>query len=273
MDKQEIIKGLEGFNGRLHTEIFQAYEQRGNAFGWDRFQTWSRKLSQFLDQELPGESKRLKDKLKPPVALVSIVGESDANAFWREYGDKIASYIESLILDIRNDEYDLPKLVEKDIPKLKDKSSVNIDRNKIFIIHGHDGEAKERTARFITQLGFEPIILNEQANCGLTIIEKIEKYTDVGFAIALYTPDDKGNTENGTEKGKLKSRARQNVVFEHGFLIGRIGRNNVVTLVADDIELPSDISGVVYISDKNWQIDIAKEMKAAGYTVDFNKLL
>ena len=75
------------------------------------------------------------------------------------------------------------------------------------------------------------------------------------------------------ESGELKYRARQNVVFEHGFLIGKIGRENVTPLVEGAIELPNDISGIVYINDKDWQLDIAKEMKAAGYDIDFNKLI
>jgi predicted nucleotide-binding protein len=74
------------------------------------------------------------------------------------------------------------------------------------------------------------------------------------------------------EHSALKPRARQNVVFEHGLLIGKLGRENVVPLVADDIEIPNDISGVVYVRD-DWQKAIAKEMKKAGYEIDFNKVL
>ena len=108
----------------------------------------------------------------------------------------------------------------------------------------------------------------------MTIIEKIENYSnDVGFGIVLYTPDDMGNVKVEADKGELKHRARQNVVFEHGFLIGKIGRENVTPLVEGALELPNDISGIVYINDKDWQLDIAKEMKAAGYEIDFNKLM
>jgi len=32
---------------------------------------------------------------------------------------------------------------------------------------------------------------------------------------------------------ELKPRARQNVVFEHGYLMGKIGRKNVCALVKD----------------------------------------
>jgi predicted nucleotide-binding protein len=89
----------------------------------------------------------------------------------------------------------------------------------------------------------------------------------------LYTPDDMGNVGSKASQGELNFRARQNVVFEHGFLIGKIGRENVTPLVDGAIELPNDISGIVYISDKDWKLDIAREMKAAGYDIDLNKLV
>ena len=272
MNKQDIIKGLNGFRERLLCEVVHAYEQRGSSFGNDRFQTWRRKFSQFLDQYLPGESATLNRKLTHFV-FSTHRGETDTQRFWREDGETIVSYIDSLILDLENDEYEVPELEEEASSLGDSENQTDIDRERIFIVHGHDSEAKERTARFIEKLGFKPIILNEQASRGLTIIEKIEKYSNVGFAIVLYTPDDLGNTQSEATSGNLLPRARQNVIFEHGFLIGKIGRENVVPLVAGNLELPNDISGMVYISDKDWQVDIAKEMKDAGYPIDFNKVL
>lgn len=144
---------------------------------------------------------------------------------------------------------------------------------KVFIVHGHDELTKTKIARFIEKIDYKAIILHEQASGGKTIIEKIEAYTDVGFAIVLYTADDLGNGKDEASSGSLNNRARQNVIFEHGYLIAKLGRDKVVPLVVGDVEMPSDISGVVYVSDTNWQITIAKEMKQAGYAVDFNKLM
>lgn len=144
--------------------------------------------------------------------------------------------------------------------------------NKIFIVHGRDNEAKLEVARFLEKLNLKPIILHEQASEGKTIIEKIESYTDVGYAIVLYTPCDIGGLK-GTNNEELKDRARQNVVFEHGYLIGKIGRNKVSALIKGNIETPNDISGVVYINmSGSWEIDLAKELKSAGYKIDFNSL-
>jgi predicted nucleotide-binding protein len=145
---------------------------------------------------------------------------------------------------------------------------------RVFIVHGHDESAQNKAARFIEKLGFEAIILHEKASSGRTIIEKIEHYSDVGFAIVLYTPDDVGNIKSETEN--LNNRARQNVVFEHGYLIGKLGRENVSALVDGKLELPNDISGVVYISldeASAWQLRLGKEMKQSGYNIDMNKLI
>jgi len=269
MNKKEVITGLENFKERLTGEIIEAFETRGRSFGDDRFATWRRKFSHFLDEFLPGESSTLNAKLTH-YAYVAHRGESDAQRFWRVDGDSMLAYIDSLILDVQNDEYDFK---EETTPEPVKNKEGDLPKNKVFIVHGHAEDAKEKTARFIENLGFEAIILHEQASRSRTIIEKIEDYSnDVGFGIVLYTPDDMGNVKDEAETGTLKYRARQNVVFEHGFLMGKIGRENVVPLVEGNVELPNDISGIVYVSDKDWQIDIAKEMSDAGYEIDFNKL-
>lgn len=151
---------------------------------------------------------------------------------------------------------------------------VKLDKSQVFIVHGHDEEAKSKTARFIEKLGLKPIILHEQASSSKTVIEKIETYSNVGFGIVLYTPCDIGAKDE--ENPNLKNRARQNVVFEHGFLIGKIGRQNVCALVKGEIETPNDISGVVYVKmdiDDAWHLKIARELKNSGYEIDMNKVI
>lgn len=146
-------------------------------------------------------------------------------------------------------------------------------KNKVFIVHGHDETAKQTVARFLEKCRFEAIILHEQPDGGSTIIEKIEKYTDVVFAIILYTPCDIGRAK---KEKKGKARARQNVVFEHGYLIGKLSRERVCALVKDGVEIPGDMSGVVYkvMDDAGaWKAEVLKEMKNAGISVDANKLL
>ncbi|MHC5310961.1 TIR domain-containing protein [Myroides sp. LJL116] len=164
--------------------------------------------------------------------------------------------------------------IKSSLVKHVTKKSSGLDKSKVFIVHGHDDLAKNEVARFIEKLGLKAIILHEQANSGKTIIEKIEEFSNVGFGIVLYTPCDIGSNKNN--KDELKFRARQNVVFEHGYLIGKIGRNNVCALVKDQIETPNDISGVVYIPldyHKAWQVAIAKELRNSDYEIDMNLVI
>jgi len=158
-------------------------------------------------------------------------------------------------------------------------ANINLNDNKslskteVFIVHGHDDLAKIKAARFVEKLGLKPIILHEQSSSGKTIIEKIEEYSNVGFGIVLYTQCDVG-AKKGDEKN-LKPRARQNVVFEHGYLIGKIGRQNVCALVKNEVEIPNDISGVVYVKmddEESWHLKLAKELRNSGYQIDMNKL-
>lgn len=147
-------------------------------------------------------------------------------------------------------------------------------KEKVFIVHGHDSAALQETARTLERLGFEAIILHEQPDTGFTIIEKIERYTDVAFAVVLYTECDLGRDKEA-KPNEEKFRARQNVVFEHGYLIAKLGRERICALVKGNVETPGDIEGVVYIPMDNggaWKTKIVTNMKAVGLQVDANKL-
>ncbi len=148
---------------------------------------------------------------------------------------------------------------------------------KVFVVHGHDEAMKQAAARMLEQLGLKPVILHEHPNKGRTIIEKFTDYSDVGFAVVLLSPDDFGYSKD-QPPDSAKPRARQNVVFELGFFIGKIGRSRVAALYREhaSFEKPSDFEGVAYTafdSAGNWRFEIAKELKACGYDVDANKLL
>lgn len=143
--------------------------------------------------------------------------------------------------------------------------------SKIFIVHGHDGEARETVARFLGNIGFDPIILHEQANRGRTVIEKVEANSDVGFAVVLLTPDDLGRAKAGAE---LEPRARQNVLLELGYFIAKLGRDRVCALKRGEVVIPSDFAGVVWTewdSAGAWKTALGKELEAAGYPIDWSK--
>lgn len=147
--------------------------------------------------------------------------------------------------------------------------------HKIFLVHGHDELALHETARFLEKLRQEVVVLREQPNQGRTIVEKFEDYGDVGFAIVLLTADDQGGVKSA-EAADFRPRARQNVIFELGYFNGRLGRNRVCALYRPGVEIPSDYAGVLYIElDERgaWRLHVAKELRAAGLTVDMNDAL
>lgn len=270
MNTEEMLAALGSFKERLERDVLLAYESRGIPYGNERFEAWKTQVSKFLDMNLPGSMRRLDEKLRGKVVAAEF-GVTPLGAFMKAKGNQCTAFIDSLMLDLKNCEYDLD--VAPDASARSVAPQTRPENKRVFIVHGHDDSAKVSTARFVEKLGFEAIILHEQASKGMTIIEKIESYTEVGFAIVLYTPDDTAGAASAIASGGLRGRARQNVVFEHGFLIAKLGRANVVALVSGDVELPSDISGIVYIASATWQIDVAKEMKSAGYLVDFNKII
>ncbi len=157
--------------------------------------------------------------------------------------------------------------IKRESKKMEDN---NIGKTKVFIVHGHDNLTLESVKNLILILGLTPVVLNQKANSGLSLLEKLEKYTDVGFAIILYTPCDKGKEYNSK---RYNVRARQNVVFEHGYLIAKLGKENIAVLKKGNIEMPSDIDGIAYVEGGEWRYKIADEMIAAGYDVDKNKIV
>jgi predicted nucleotide-binding protein len=145
----------------------------------------------------------------------------------------------------------------------------------IFLVHGHSEAALHETARYLEKLNQDVVVLREQPNQGRTIIEKFEDYADVGFAVILMTNDDRGGKYN-VSYDKQMPRARQNVIFEFGYFVGRLGRNRVCALYSEGVEIPSDYSGVLYIpidEQGAWRMMLAKEMRAAGFPVDMNLAL
>jgi predicted nucleotide-binding protein len=145
---------------------------------------------------------------------------------------------------------------------------------RVFVVHGHEEAPREAAARLLERLGLTPIILHEQPNKGRTIIEKFEDYSDVGFAVVLLTPDDRGGRHDEPLEAQ-RLRARQNVWLELGFFLGKLGRGRVCALYRKGVEIPSDYQGVVLeeLDDPGaWKYRLAEELKAAGYTVDMNRV-
>jgi predicted nucleotide-binding protein len=138
---------------------------------------------------------------------------------------------------------------------------------KVFIVHGHDLTAVEQTELLLHRIGLEPVVLKDAPSGGRTVIEKFEAHSDAGAAIVLLTPDDVG----GKDASHLAPRARQNVIWEWGYLVSRLGRANVICIYKGGVEIPSDLHGIVTIHVSNdvkeQSEEIKRELKAAGYRI------
>ncbi len=146
---------------------------------------------------------------------------------------------------------------------------------KVFVVHGHDEVAKTGLEVFLHEIGLEPIVLHRQADQGLTVIEKFEKHSDVGYAFILLTPDEVAyhvadDPKPDTDR-KKELRARPNVIFEFGYFVGKLGRSKVCCVYTGDVSLPSDVNGMIYKryekSIEEVAYSVIKDLKASGYGV------
>ena len=148
------------------------------------------------------------------------------------------------------------------------------ESKQVFIVHGHDDMLTDSVKELLSGVGLYPVILHEQANEGLTIIEKFEKHADAAaFAVVLLTADDLGKCKS---EENLRMRARQNVILELGYFMGLIGRDYVCAIYESGVELPSDMHGVLYIPfdpDGKWKTTFIKEMNSAKVNLDQNALV
>jgi hypothetical protein len=155
-----------------------------------------------------------------------------------------------------------------------------VDPHLVFVVHGRDEKVRDDVELFLRRIGLKPIILFREVSGGKVVIEKFEHYAGkVGYALVLLTPEDIGYLKpeyNGGTKGADEERARQNVVFEMGFFFSQLGRGKVAALQKGHVSKPSDIDGIVYIpmkdGDMEWKVTLAKEMLAAGLSVEMSKI-
>jgi predicted nucleotide-binding protein len=148
-----------------------------------------------------------------------------------------------------------------------------LSNKKVFVVHGHDHSLKNAVGRYLNLLGLKATILHEQPDMGRTIIEKFEGESDVGFAVVLATADDLGETakklkgaDPGAIENVLAARARQNVIFELGYFVGKLGRGRTLIITDPSVELPSDLNGVIYATRDHWVKKLFPELQAAKYT-------
>lgn len=152
------------------------------------------------------------------------------------------------------------------------------DKRNVFVVYGHDPNARNQLEAMLRRWGLEPLILDQLPTEGQTVIEKLESaMAQADFGVVLATPDDEGHRTDHPDEKAL--RARQNVVLEMGMLLARLGRPKVAILLKtqEKMERPSDIQGLIYIPFKDdiateAGVSLAKAMVAAGYQIDVARL-
>jgi predicted nucleotide-binding protein len=169
------------------------------------------------------------------------------------FNQQFLGYFEQVLQEIINAN---PELESNDLEK--------VDGDTVFIVHGHDNGLKTEIQLLLTRAGVNNIVLHEQADKGRTIIDKLVGESESSnYAIALLSPDD--IVSDGTK------RARQNVILEVGYFIGRLGKERVRLLKKGEIEIPSDLQGILYENYDEagaWKMKICKELIAVGIHVD-----
>lgn len=195
-------------------------------------------------------------------------GEDEFKKDWTLNRDRVFNLLEAMLKEIE----------VFGLFRLADYACVHHEISKrVFISHGHDAEMREDTEAFIKQVGLEPVILEDRPSEGRTVIEKLEHYSDVSFALILFSPDDLAYSRRGLPS-EAKPRARQNVVLELGYFLAKIGRSNVLVLqqASEGFQKPSVIEGVMYVpydESGQWKRSVAAELQARGHDIEASQLL
>ncbi len=262
---ERIQIGQEILNRNIQTR--QQLEEAKNDFS-----NWNDYNSELLKQSFNNEYNEYKKDYEQVNFYYGMLGGRAQNELV-EFQEKLQNKLKNLNKLVAKVDLMKSQITEQPLAASSQTISTNNDSKNVFIVHGHNNEIKVNVARTLEKLGLNPIILHEQPNAGKTIIEKFETHSDVGFAIILLTDDDLGKAK-GDENSN--PRARQNVILEMGYFIGKLGRDRVCPLYTNGVELPSDLYGLLYTEIDNgesWKIKIAKELKAAGYEIDVNKII
>ena len=270
MTRPSKLKAIE----RLRKAIAEIPELKNLPRFSPEFKKWHRNTEIAIEHTFGKKDRHIDDFTKTRYSLSAYLSSTPASRHQQRYVqglESAAALLESMIEEIEEYWEDEDVTQHPGSPQ----RDVQIDTNRVFLVHGRDDGIRQTVARVIEQLGLKAVILEEQPNQGRTVIAKFEEEAEtVGFAVVLLTPDDEGWLRGEDNEPML--RARQNVIFELGYFAGSLRRNRVCVLTKGNVEIPSDFYGVMYISlidPDGWKLKLVKELQAAGFDVDANKIL
>lgn len=261
----EVAHLFEHFDNEIKdNQIYDKYlEER------DKWKTWPRE--DFVQWRLPTKFEEAKSLIFNLYYTVGELGE-EGYTLPQELTYETHGNINNAIHSFNNHFLDYFKEVIKEIiaanPEIELNKAEKINGKTVFIIHGHDDGLKTEVQLLLTRAGVYNLVLHEQPDMGRTIIDKlVEESSESNYAIALLSPDDR------LIDGSI--RARQNVILEIGYFIGRLGKERVRILKKGDIEIPSDLHGILYENYDSagaWKIKLCKELIAVGIYVDIGNV-
>jgi predicted nucleotide-binding protein len=243
---------------RLTDTVNELIDRGWNLKNTEDHEAWSRRVVSFLKNAVSADAAEQ--------------FTNSATSPWRAGREGQIGVLEAVM--VREEQMGQNAQKEEAVVAVARVASLPKPSKRVFVVHGHDEEAKQTTARFLEHIGLEPIILHEQPNSGRTIIEKFEDHADVGFAVVLLTPDDTAHPTNAPNK--VSGRARQNVILELGYFIGRLTRRRVCALYKPGVEIPSDYQGVGYVEldpAGGWRTKLAQELVEEGFSIKLEALL
>ncbi len=169
---------------------------------------------------------------------------------------------------------DRTKIYEEELVSTIVLNQSQLLESNILLVHGYDETMKKSVLEFVEKLELRASILHERANGGKNIIEKLEEFSDIDFAIFLLTPDDFAIPRD--KPREKQTHVSQNVIFEFGYFVGKLGPGKVCALYKERLEIPWAYPGLVCIPMDfrgGWRLLLAKEIKQAGIEIDLNKAI
>jgi predicted nucleotide-binding protein len=273
----------------MSKKVLQILEERrvalvgveANRQNWSKITAWHARTRPLISQHFREELEAFDRLIRPqwvayPRVIASGLEAQNARTDAAEAAanervvvstkEKLLGHIDALIelLDI------------EDVADAAGSMAAQASSSTVFLVHGHNERWLQEVARFVEQFDLELVILREEPNQGRTVIEKFERYAaNAGFAIVLLTADDKGGVAS-EDPATYRPRARQNAILELGYFLAKLGRARVCALYEQDVEIPSDYSGVIFVhidGSGGWRLLLGREMKAAGLPVDMNRVI
>ncbi|MDR1220366.1 MAG: nucleotide-binding protein [Treponema sp.] len=246
---------------RLERLIERAESIRNSSSNSPEFKAWKTDVLRFLINQYG----------KVSIEVTSFENLQFYSIYLRNNPDKIIERfqhgLETAILYLKN------YLSDSDVQTEQTQKQIPENNENVFIVHGRDEGVKAQVSNLVQKMKLKPIILHEHANKGQTVIEKFEKHADVKAALVLFTGDDIGKYK---DDDKDEKRPRQNVIFEAGYFMGKLGRKNTIILAEEGLNIQSDLQGYIYIpldEHRRWHFDLARELKAIGFDIDMNTLV